>query len=310
MSARVPEPSWPNVSVGIFYFSGVGGTRVVAEILGSRLSGLIPCEVRSIEEKDAAEAIAKVDVIVLCYPTYFLKPAPAMADFVRSIPKETKGREVFLITTYELYTGNSNRRLALPLRARGFAMAGAYELRAPGTDVTCVVPDRFCGWLYRFERRFPEKIAEIARKIAGSVAGYAAESAAGQAKAKGSAGGIPWPKWYSPLAWPLQVLFLDSFIRWKDRMKVLEERCSGCDLCVRDCHRGAWRRVGGKLEHRGEACDLCLRCVHHCPGRAIVLKPRLKDNRRLDRTLYKALAREALKIYETDNAVASERGGE
>ncbi len=310
MSARVPEPSWPNVSVGIFYFSGVGGTRVVSEILGSRLSGLIPCEVRSIEEKDAAEVIAKVDAIVLCYPTYFLKPAPAMADFVRSIPKETRGRKVFLITTYELYTGNSNRRLALPLRDRGFAMAGAYELRAPGTDVTCVVPDRLCGWLYRFERRFPEKLAEIARNIAGSVAEYAAGSAAGRAASKGPEGKIPRPKWYSPLAWPLQVLFLDGFIRWKDRMKVLEERCSGCDLCVRDCHRGAWGRVGGNLEHRGETCDLCLRCVHHCPGRAIVLKPRLKDNRRLDRTLYKALAREALKIYETDNEVASERGDE
>jgi ferredoxin len=305
MRAGSAEVSGPGAPVAIFYFSGVGGTRVVAEILRTRLSGLIPCEVRSIEEKDAAKAIARVDVIVLCYPTYFLKPAPAMADFASRLPAETRGRRVFLITTYELYTGNSNRRLALLLRGRGFAMAGAYELRSPGTDVTCVIPDRLCGWLYRFERRFPEKIAEIVRDIAGSV-----RDIEGRVVAPPLEVGIPRPKWYSPLAWPLQVLFLDGFIRWKDRMKVLEERCSGCDLCVRDCHRGAWRRIGERLEHSGESCDLCLRCVHHCPRRAIVLKPSLKDNRRLDRPLYQALAREALKAFETDSAIANAGGDE
>ncbi|HWP68875.1 MAG TPA: 4Fe-4S dicluster domain-containing protein, partial [Rectinemataceae bacterium] len=74
--------------------------------------------------------------------------------------------------------------------------------------------------------------------------------------------------------------------------------CSGCDLCVRECHRDAWRRTGTELEHRGETCDLCLRCVHHCPKRAIVLKKGLKDNRRLDGTLYRALSREAEKACE------------
>lgn len=297
------ETSAQRAPVVILYFSGVGGTKVIAELLGRLLAQRIAreCEVRSIEEEGAADAAARAGFLVLCYPTYFLKPAPAMRDFILSLPPSAEGRRVALVTSYELYTGNSNRVAAGLLGGRGFDVAGAYELRAPGSDVTCVVPDWACGWLYRFETRFPRKIAEIAQRVAA----LANSLPAGDAPARSSAAdlppaanGIPSPKWYTPLAWPLQVLFLDGFIRWKDRMKVLEERCSGCDLCVRECHRGAWCRTGTGLEHRGETCDLCLRCVHHCPGRAIVLKKGLKDNRRLDGALYRALSREAEKACE------------
>ncbi|MDX9826942.1 MAG: EFR1 family ferrodoxin [Spirochaetia bacterium] len=298
MSGRIAEPLAASPRVSILYFSGVGGTRVVAEVLETCLSGLTSCEVHSIEGKEAAEAVARANFLVLCYPTYFLKPAPAMVDFALSLPLETQNRKVALITTYELYTGNSNRGLARLLRDRGFTMAGAYELRAPGTDVTCVIPDWLCGWLYRFEGRFPDKIAKIAQSIAAL------------AEAATSEGRIPGFKWYTPLAWPLQVLFLDGFIRWKDRMKVLEERCSGCGLCVRECHRGAWRRTDKGLEHSGETCDLCLRCLHHCPGRAIVLKPRLKDNRRLDTLLYQALSIEARGACKTEITATSQRENE
>lgn len=294
MSLKATETSAQPAPAVILYFSGVGGTKLIAELLGRLLAPRIAraCEVHSIEENGAGDAAARAGFLVLCYPTYFLKPAPAMKDFIMSLPPDAEGRRVALVTSYELYTGNSNRIAAGLLCDRGFAVAGAYELRAPGTDVTCVVPDWACGWLYRFEGRFPEKVAGIAQRVT-------ALAAALPAGAPHTETGIPSPKWYTPLAWPLQVLFLDGFIRWKDRMKVLEERCSGCDLCVRECHRGAWRRTGAGLEHQGETCDLCLRCVHHCPGRAIVLKKGLKDNRRLDAPLYRALSREAEKACES-----------
>ena len=297
----------------ILYFSGAGGTKLIAELLGRLLTPRIgrECEVFSIEEKGAAEAAARAGFLVLCYPTYFLKPAPAMRDFIMGLPASGEGRKVVLVTSYELYTGNSNRFAAGPLRDRGFALAGAYELRAPGTDVTCVAPDWACGWLYRFERRFPAKIVKIAQRVAALVDSPLvdsplADSPSGEFPPADSPHGelspaearIPLPKWYTPLAWLFQVLFLDGFIHWKDRMKVLEERCSACDLCVRECHSGSWSRTGAGLEHRGETCDLCLRCVHHCPGRAIVLKKGLKDNRRLDGTLYRALSREAIEACE------------
>lgn len=267
--------------VAILYFSGVGGTEVAARLLGRLAGPDIPCEVLSVEDPRAARRAAEPGLLVLCYPTYFLKPAPVMLDFLRSIPRGQGERRAVLVTTYELYTGDSNRRAALILRDRGIPVLGSFALRCPGTDVTCVVPDRLCGWLYRFERAFPRKTAKIARRVADLAAGTPGR------------GRIPAPKWYTPLAWILQVLALDGFIRFRNRVVVLEDRCTSCGICVRDCPRGAWRKTETGLEHSGELCDLCTRCVHRCPRNALVLVRRLKDNRRLDPALYGALGREA-----------------
>ncbi len=270
-------------SIAILYFSGAGGTKLVAELLGGLLAARVPgdCRACSIHEAGAMEAAEKAGFLVFCYPTYFLKPAPAMAEFMASLPEGGGGgRGAALLTTYELYTGNSNRYAAKLLAGRGFAPAGSFGVRAPGTDVTCVLPDWLCGWLYRFEDRFPEKLAEIARRISA------------KAGLPSNGGKIPAPKWYTPLSWPLQVLILDGFIHWKYRMRALPERCNGCGLCIQACHRGSWRRAEGGLVHDGDSCDLCLRCLHHCPGKAIVLKEGLKDNRRLDQASYRRLMQE------------------
>lgn len=275
-----PAPA-PRPSVAILYFSGVGGTETVARLLGRLAGPDTPCEILSVEDPRAAVRAAAPGLLVFCYPTYFLNPAPVMADFLRSLPEGRGERRAVLVTTYELYTGNSNRRAALLLRDRGIPVVGSYALRAPGTDVTCVVPDRLCGWLYRFERAFPRKVSKIARRVADLAASPPA------------AGRIPAPKWYTPLAWALQVLALDGFIRFRDRITVLEDRCSSCGLCVRDCPRGSWRMTGAGPVHSGEHCDLCTRCVHRCPRKALVLVARLKDNRRLDAALYGALRRES-----------------
>ena len=243
------DPAVPEVGgrapVSILYFSGVGGTEVAARLLGRLAEPGTPCQVLSVEDPRAAERAASPGLLVLCYPTYFLKPAPVMLDFLRSIPEGRGERQAVLVTTYELYTGDSNRRAALLLRDRGIPVVGSFALRAPGTDVTCVVPDRLCGWLYRFERAFPRKAVRIARAIVNNAA------------APPASGRIPAPKWYTPLAWILQVLALDGFIRFRDRITVLEDRCTSCGLCVRDCPRGAWRMTEEGSAHSGELCDLC-----------------------------------------------------
>jgi ferredoxin len=270
-------------TVSILYYSAVGGTRIIADLLGKLVGPGVGCEVLSIEDPRAAELAAGAGLLVLCYPTYFLKPAPLMLDFLRSIPASLAGRQAVLVTSYELYTGDSNRRAALLLRDRDIPVVGSYALRSPGTDVTCVVPDWLSGWLYRFERGFPRKVAAIAGNIAAL------------AMSPPTKGKIPSPKWYAPLAWIMQTLVFDGFIRWRDHMTVLGERCTSCGLCVRECPRGAWQMSAENgLKHFGERCDLCTRCVHRCPQRALVLVKGLKDNRRLDAALYAVLLRETL----------------
>jgi ferredoxin/flavodoxin len=278
--------------LSILYFSGTGGTKLVAGLLGELLSGYGERRVMGIEDPRAMGAAADCDLLVLCYPTYYLKPAPSMREFAEALGPFDPPRRAYLVTTCELYTENSIRRLALGLRRRGALVAGSAVIRAPGSDVTCVVPSALVPWWYRFEKRLPEKLLAIAGEI----------RAVAEARDIGES--IPRPKWYTPFTQLLQVLVLNRFDGWRYRMRVLRDRCTMCGACVALCDRKAWGTGDGSLIHIPGRCELCTRCMHRCPRKAIVLIGALKDNRRLDPRLYARLGADARE------ALGSRRGGE
>lgn len=56
-----------------------------------------------------------------------------------------------------------------------------------------------------------------------------------------------------------------------DVIRVLAERCTGCEGCVGVCPVGAIEMRGG-VASIGEACTLCRACVSVCPAEAIVVE--------------------------------------
>jgi ferredoxin/flavodoxin len=267
--------------LSILYFSGTGGTRLVAELLGELLSPGADCEVTNIEDGRAASRAAAAELLVLCYPTFYLNPPPSMREFADRLGPFDRPKKAYVITTCELYSENSIRSLCLGLRKRGIAVAGSKVVSAPGSDVTCVIPDWLVPRLYRFEKGLTGKLLAIAAEI---------EAIAGAELARES---IPAPRWYTPFTQLLQILFLNRFDAWRYRMRALPERCARCGECARLCGRGAWAMKEGLPVLDPERCELCTRCLHRCPSKAIVLIKGLKDNRRLDAPLYARLREEA-----------------
>jgi len=270
--------------IGIVYHSAAGGTRLVAELVGDLLSAHHEVRVAGVHQPQAAVAALDSDFTVLCYPTYFLKPSPSMREFVQGLEPQSRPRSAYLVTTYELYPENSLRHCALWLRDKGVTVTGTACVRAPGSDLTCVLPDWLCPWLYRFGRGLAGRLRCIASQIDALSGG-------------GAPARVPRPRWYTAVAQALQRGLLDGFFEWRKRIRILPERCTACGLCVSGCYRGAWVRVGGKLRHDPERCELCTRCIHRCPQNAIVLHRAFRDNKRLDARHYaglKAAARQAL----------------
>ncbi|HEY9594187.1 MAG TPA: 4Fe-4S binding protein, partial [Spirochaetia bacterium] len=195
-----------------------------------------------------------------------------------------------LVTTYELYTENSLRACALLAREAGMTVMGSAAIRAPGSDLTCVIPDWLCGWLYRFEPGLAKKLRAIARDV-----GDLARNGGDLARRAGPER-LPRWKWYTPAARALQWIF-DGFFAWRARIRILSERCTSCGACIGRCPRGAWVRDGDTIRHLPDRCELCTACIHHCSRSAIVLARALRDNRRLDDRHYAGLrdrARKAL----------------
>ena len=58
-------------------------------------------------------------------------------------------------------------------------------------------------------------------------------------------------------------------------VKIDEEKCTGCGLCIPNCHEGAIRIVNGKARLISDnSCDGLGACLGHCPEGAITIEER------------------------------------
>jgi len=59
----------------------------------------------------------------------------------------------------------------------------------------------------------------------------------------------------------------------RDIIKIDEEKCTGCGVCVPNCHEGALKIINGKAKLVSEVlCDGLGACLGHCPEGAITIE--------------------------------------
>jgi flavodoxin/formate hydrogenlyase subunit 6/NADH:ubiquinone oxidoreductase subunit I len=265
----------------IIYHSGSGSTQIISEILQDKLLlGHYKVDLSTIYPDFDYKKLSLYDLVLLGCPTYYFKPSCSTLEFVEKMPVLRNKMNFYIVTTYGLYSGNSVRTLAKMLQGKNTAIKGYSQIRGPASDGVLLLPS-FLRFFFRYEKKVNIKIGRIVRTIKDSI-----EKPENNPK-------IPPPRWYSPLTclFRKQIQAID-YSTYRKNLKVLDDRCNNCNVCVNNCIRKCWEKGKNKPIIDTDKCEFCLKCVHNCPKRAIVFTEKMKDSPRLDRIFYNKLRRD------------------
>jgi ferredoxin/flavodoxin len=268
--------------IAVIHHSGSGSTRTIGEILAELLSKIYAVDTYSVKHSFDYGSLSEYDLLIIGTPTYNCAPSKSITEFVEGMPKFDE-KPAFIYTTFALYSGNSLRNLAKALLKKGVVTSGYAHIKGPASDGALLFPS--FGWLFNYEKGIKENLEKILEEIDMIVSALALKPK------------IPIFKWYVPLNWPNQYFGEKSFYKYREKMKVLADRCTNCNTCVKGCIRGCWTEGEETPRYSPADCEFCVKCIHNCPSSAIVLSEKMADKPRLNKKFYREKKEAILKAF-------------
>ncbi len=234
------------------YFSGTGNTKFCVDKFMKEYDN--SQNSFSIEEKDAVEKIEKDSTIVIGYPVQYSNIPKILRDYIVDNRYLWKGKNIFIIATMGLFSGDGAGILARLLKSYGAVIVGGLHVK---------MPDSICDEK-ALKRSFEENrkvVMKAEEKIGKCV--YHIKN------------GKP-PQDGLGIACHLAGLFGQRlYFFWKtskytDQLKINSFRCIGCGLCEKVCPMSNIAVKNG-LAVSGDTCTMCYRCINKCPAQAITL---------------------------------------
>ena len=234
------------------YFSGTGNTKHCVEVFVSHYGN--NGEAVPIEAPNAADKITSHDVIVLGYPVYFSNAPKIMQDFIATNGSSFAHKQVFIIATMGLWSGDGAGCAARLLKKYGAEIIGGLHLKMPD----CIGDEKL---LKKSPAENRQIIAQADSKIAAAVRNLQngnppKDGLSGLHHVAGLLGQRLW--------------FYGKTKTYKKKPDISAEKCIGCELCVKLCPMKNLAVENNKAVS-SDRCTLCYRCFSHCPTQAITI---------------------------------------
>lgn len=242
----------------IFYFSGTGNTWWVAarlaEALAERGFDAEPLSIEQLTPAQAAEAVARADVLGVGYPIYGSDAPLVMQAFLDHLPEAHHPTPALVFATQAIWSGDGAYFMRRLFESKGYPIRWAVTFNMPCN--VCLDMGFLFNLFFSNLKAKPEDALKRVSQLAGRVA---------QDK--------PWIKGRSTLlsmGWMQRIPFRRTLSYWQSGiLSVDPELCNACGRCQRLCPVENITMVEG-LPHFGAQCNLCLRCFNFCPQLAVL----------------------------------------
>lgn len=242
------------------YFSSTGNTKHCVEKFIECLGGDIPAV--SIEDGACGELLKHHDDVILAYPVYFSDLPQIVREFICENSANFRGKNVFIIATMEIFSGDGAGCAARILRRAGAKITGGAHVRMPAFILDVAI---FSYSAQKNERVIKEANAKLERVAQAFAASNPPQEGLGMlCRIAGLLGQRLWMKiWHKT-----------PFARHKPSLDAA--RCNGCGECAKSCPMQNIKIAHGKARF-GERCTICYRCVNKCRQKAITILGKAKN---------------------------------
>ena len=234
------------------YFSVTGNSLAVARQVAEKLNESIV----SLHEAVRRD-LTQEKRIGLVFPTYDFNIPPAVCQLVKQL-RISADAYVFVIITCGGQVGNSIWKLRRLLQKQGIELAYSHKVRVP--DNSAIAFGRNPNdqmWKFKHvDGRIEQIVADVQAKC--HELHYS---------------------WWSFIAWIMGLKKMEEGMLRTLRPHVNEERCVGCETCVRVCPMRNIVMTEHEDNHSlaaiGPHCTVCFACLHFCPHQAVQVGKRL-----------------------------------
>lgn len=247
----------------IFYFSGVGNTKMVAKKMEKELMKYYEVSIVSMEHFKGELDLNSFDAMVIGFPTIHASPAKPMLDFLKQLPSMQKEMPTFLFTTCGLYSANTLRIFAREAMKKNLQPILNKSYRCAATDGTLLAP--FMQFWFEHEKKLEDFIIKDCETFRTRVS-------------TSYKGRLPRFKLYSILNYPNKVMGQ----HYNPTIYVHKEHCITCGNCIVSCPTSCiGEDAQGYPLFQKNQCIHCYRCIHHCPRKALSLSKKKTPSRTL-----------------------------
>ena len=231
----------------IFYFSGTGNSRYVAEKIANATQERLVNMTRSEMGKNAEYILQDGENLGFVFPIYWWGMPALVEDFIQEMRiRVNEGSYVYGVSTYGLEPHNGLMDLEKQLFRKNIHMQAVYEVK--------MVDNYVVGYEIAGQEK-QEKICKSAEiKIEQIVSDILDQK---HTKITDVLGTIVKP-------------IVHSCYKMTDHRKKFyaTEECTGCGLCAENCPCQAIVMENDRAVWK-ENCSFCLKCIHSCPARAL-----------------------------------------
>ena len=235
----------------IFYFSGCGNSRHVAETLAEGLNDTLVFIPDASRNQQFAYTLDEDEMLGFVFPVYSWAPPRLVLDFVKQLQLASKPSYVYFACTCGDQCGQTEKIFRKVLQKKSWELSACFSLIMPETYIG------MGGFKLDTEENAKKKIETTDTALTHNIP---------RLKNRESFSEIT----VGNMAWLKSHLINASFNKYAtdDRKYLSKETCVSCGKCEEVCPMRNITLEDGRPKWHGH-CTMCMACYHFCPVNAI-----------------------------------------